>query len=107
METLITRSRVVDFLDAASRGLRPYLLLPVLCLALLIPGLGSFPVMDRDEPRYTQATKQMLETGDYIAIRNQERFRNKKPVGIHWLQAAAVQVVGTELKDVIWPYRLP
>lgn len=107
METFIARSRFVEFLDATSQGARPYLLLLVLCLALFIPGISSFPVMDRDEPRYAQATKQMLETGDYIAIRNQEKFRNKKPVGIYWLQAAAVQAVGKEFKDVIWPYRLP
>ena len=42
------------------------------------------------ESRYAQATKQMLETDDYIAIRFQTEARNKKPVGIYWMQAAVV-----------------
>jgi hypothetical protein len=29
----------------------------------------------------------MLETGDFIQIRFQHEARNKKPIGIHWLQA--------------------
>src|SRR6185312_12445454 len=44
----------------------------------------------RDEARFAQATKQMLETGEYIDIHFQDEVRYKKPVGIYWLQAAAV-----------------
>ena len=46
--------------------------------------------MDRDEPRYAQASKQMLESGDFVDIRFQNEARHKKPVGIYWLQSAAV-----------------
>ena len=33
----------------------------------------------------------MVESGDYVDIRFQEDVRYKKPVGIYWLQSAAVE----------------
>ncbi|NBC96789.1 MAG: hypothetical protein GVY27_10595, partial [Deinococcus-Thermus bacterium] len=53
---------------------RWWLLVPVLVLtglAAWLPGLATVPPVDRDEPRYAQASKQMLETGDYVDIRLQ------------------------------------
>jgi 4-amino-4-deoxy-L-arabinose transferase-like glycosyltransferase len=53
----------------------------------------------------------MLETDDYVAIRFQEEARNKKPVGIYWMQAAVVlagERLGVpEARTKIWLYRLP
>ncbi len=67
--------------------------------------------MDRDEPRFAQATKQMLETGDFVSIRFQEEARNKKPAGIYWLQATFVatgEALGVpDAREQIWLYRLP
>ncbi|WP_434052043.1 MAG: glycosyltransferase family 39 protein [Roseibium sp.] len=84
----------------------PFLLL-LLSLLLFVPGQWTVPPLDRDEPRYTQATKQMLETNDYIDIRFQEQARHKKPVGIYWLQAAAVKLTGHDVDAPLWVYRLP
>ena len=67
--------------------------LVTLCLALNLPGIATLPVTDRDEARFAQATKQMLETGDFIDIRFQNDPRYKKPVGAYWLQAASVKAV--------------
>ena len=88
-------------------GARAYALLTALCLALYVPGLAAIPPLDRDEARFAQATRQMLETGDFLRIRFQDEARNKKPAGIYWLQAAAVAVFSTADSDAIWPYRLP
>ncbi len=86
-------------------------LLVVIALAMLIPGFTSLPPMDRDEPRFAQASKQMLETSDFVAIRFGDEARNKKPVGIHWLQAAAVRTAEAlgvpQAARTIWVYRLP
>ena len=89
---------------------RPRLALVVLCLALWLPGFFTLPPSDRDESRFAQATRQMLETGDHVRIRYQEEERNKKPVGIHWLQAVSVRAMQlSQLSSPaeIWPYRLP
>src|SRR4030088_2462605 len=88
-------------------GVRPYALLAALCLVLYVPGLAAIPPLDRDEARFAQATRQMLETGDFIRIRFQDEARNKKPVGIYWLQAGAVAAFSTPESPEIWPYRLP
>ena len=88
-------------------GIRPYALLCLLCLILYAPGLAAIPPLDRDEARFAQATRQMLETGDFVRIRFQDEARNKKPIGIYWLQAAAVAAFSSPESAAIWPYRLP
>jgi len=82
-------------------------LLTLLCLALYLPGLTTIPPIDRDEPRFAQATKQMLEGGDFIRPRFQTENRFNKPIGIYWLQAAAVLVTRQQGRAAIWAYRLP
>src|SRR5258706_14817248 len=88
-------------------GVRPYALLAGLCLLLYLPGISAIPVLDRDEARFAQATRQMLDTGDFVRIRFQESARNNKPAGIYWLQSAAVSVFSTPDATAIWPYRVP
>ncbi|NJM33492.1 MAG: glycosyltransferase family 39 protein [Rhodomicrobium sp.] len=91
-------------------ALRPSLaslFLVALCLALYLPGFASLPVTDRDEARFAQATKQMLESGNYIDIRFQEEPRYKKPIGIYWLQSAAVSTLSADNLTAIWAYRVP
>ena len=87
---------------------KPVLLLIGVCILLYLPGIASIPPLDRDEPRYIQASKQMVESGDYTRIHFQDDFRNRKPVGIYWMQSAAVNLLGgPAVKDFVWPYRLP
>ncbi len=83
------------------------LLLTLLVLAMALPGLSGLPVIDRDEARYAQATVQMLESGDYINIKFQDRARNKKPAGAYWLQAASVKMFSDVKKRDIWAHRIP
>jgi 4-amino-4-deoxy-L-arabinose transferase-like glycosyltransferase len=65
--------------------------LVLVSLVSFLPGFFNIPPIDRDEARFAQATKQMIESGDYIDIRYQDEVRYKKPVGIYWLQAAVVR----------------
>jgi 4-amino-4-deoxy-L-arabinose transferase-like glycosyltransferase len=92
---------------AEGTGIRPYALLCLFCLVLYAPGLAEIPPLDRDEARFAQATRQMLETGDFIRIRFQGEARNRKPIGIYWLQAGAVAAFSSPESRAIWPYRLP
>ncbi|HYM71370.1 MAG TPA: glycosyltransferase family 39 protein [Stellaceae bacterium] len=88
-------------------GWRPFALLGVLCLCLYLPGIAAIPALDRDESRFAQATRQMLETGDFLDIRFQNEARNRKPAGIYWLQAASVSAFSSAAATAIWPYRVP
>jgi hypothetical protein len=83
----------------------------VLALLAFLPGFVSLQPIDRDEPRFAQATKQMLESGDFVDIRFQDEARHKKPVGIYWMQAAVVtagEALGVpEARTTIALYRIP
>ncbi len=86
------------------------IIVPVVVLTGLlawVPGLASIGPVDRDEPRYAQASKQMLETGDFVDIRLGDAPRYKKPIGIHWLQATTATVIGDGAASPLWVYRLP
>ncbi len=89
---------------------RWWIMAPVLALvglAAWLPGLATIPPVDRDEARYAQASKQMLETGEVVDIRLQDEPRHKKPILIYWLQAAAAATVGEGATSGIWVHRLP
>jgi 4-amino-4-deoxy-L-arabinose transferase-like glycosyltransferase len=86
---------------------RAYVLLLGLALIMFLPGLAKLPPIDRDEPRYAQASKQMIESGDYLDIHFMSDTRYKKPIGIYWLQSTSARIFGTPPYDVIWPYRVP
>lgn len=81
--------------------------LVALCLMLFLPWFAGFPVTDRDEALFAQSSRQMAETGDLLRIRFLDEARNKKPVGIYWLQSAAVTLTTGPGDNAIWPYRLP
>src|SRR3954453_19577603 len=101
--------RVLDFVTASHARALAFLL--VCGLLFFLPGFFNIPPVDRDETRFAQATKQMVETGDYVDIRFQDDVRYKKPVGIYWLQSVAVQTatkLGLQRAQVrIWIYRIP
>ena len=86
---------------------RNILILLTFSLVVFIPGISSIPPLDRDESRFAQASKQMIETGDYVDIRFQETPRYKKPVGAYWVQAATVNILSPDKLNSIWAYRIP
>jgi 4-amino-4-deoxy-L-arabinose transferase-like glycosyltransferase len=104
-------------LDASTRGFLAHGFLtsglkgPVLAALFVLigalPASIALPPLDRDESRFAEASAQMLETGDVVNIRYQAEARNKKPVGIHWLQAASVKLLSSVEKRDIWAYRIP
>ena len=100
---------IVDF-AMASHARAIAVLLAVALLAFL-PGFFSIPPIDQDEARFAQATKQMVESGDYVDIRFQDEVRYKKPVGIYWLQAGVVKAASAlgfpDALSTIWLYRIP
>src|SRR6202008_2073050 len=90
---------------------RAIVFLVLVSLISFLPGFFNIPPVDRDEARFAQATKQMIESGDYVDIRFQDEVRYKKPVGIYWMQAGAVraaEAVGIrDARSTIWLYRVP
>src|SRR3954466_8052388 len=106
-----SRRLVAAFDFATSSHFRALVFLLLCGLVIFLPGFFNIPAIDRDEARFAQATKQMVETGDFIDIRFQDDVRYKKPVGIYWLQSAVVEtasMLGLPRAQLrIWLYRLP
>ncbi|MBO0716533.1 MAG: glycosyltransferase family 39 protein [Rhizobiales bacterium] len=96
---------------AAGSNRRAAAMLVLISLIAFLPGIFQIPPVDRDEAYFAQATKQMIETGDYVDIRYQDDVRYRKPVGIYWLQAGVVNLASalglTNAQTSIWLYRLP
>jgi len=98
-------------------------LLAALCVAVYLPGLRALPTVDRDEARFAQASRQMLESatlradqidpalhdGGLVIPKVGDRLRLNKPPLIYWLQAGSAWVLtgGDPLNDAIWMYRVP
>lgn len=71
-----------------------YLLLAVVCLILFFAGLGKIPLIGLDEALYAEASREMLESGNYIVpTYNGQAFFDKPPLG-YWLQAASIRAFG-------------
>ncbi len=70
------------------------LLLFIGFLGLYAAGDWALPLVDRDEPRFAEASREMLQRGDFIVpyFNNQTRF--DKPPLIYWLQDASYKVFG-------------
>jgi 4-amino-4-deoxy-L-arabinose transferase-like glycosyltransferase len=100
---------VLDY--AVATHARAVAVLVIAALLCFLPGFFQIAPVDRDEARFAQATKQMVETGDYVDIRYQDEVRYKKPVGIYWLQTGVVKAAEAlgvpNARTTIWLYRIP
>ncbi len=78
-------------------------LFALLLLVPLLAGLASTPLFDVDEGAFSEATREMVASGDWghTTLNGEDRF--DKPIGVYWLQAASVSVFGAEP----FAFRLP
>jgi 4-amino-4-deoxy-L-arabinose transferase-like glycosyltransferase len=85
----------------------PLAVLLLICVLAWVPRFFTLPPLDRDESRFAQATKQMLETDDFVDIKLGGVARYEKPAGIYWLQALSTAALGGAERNAIWTYRVP
>lgn len=84
-----------------------HLLLLFLGLVLLYSlGNWSLPLIDRDEPRFAEASREMRQSGDFIIPRINGNYRFDKPPLTYWCQAAAFAVLGENDFAVRFPSAL-
>ena len=75
----------------------------ILVLGLNLIGVGTLPLVDRDEPRFAEATREMRASGDWIIPMFNGAPRYDKPPMLYWLQALSTFVFG----ESEWSLRLP
>ena len=71
----------------------------LLCAALYLVGNARVSLWDRDEPRYAQASRQMLASGDWLVPMFLDDLRIKKPPLIYWCQATSMALFNRVAPD--------
>ena len=64
------------------------------CVLFHVVGTWSVPLIDRDEPRFAEASREMIERGDYIVPHFNNQLRLDKPPLAYWAQAASYRIFG-------------
>jgi 4-amino-4-deoxy-L-arabinose transferase-like glycosyltransferase len=59
-----------------------------------IVGTWSLPLIDRDEPRFAEASREMIERSDYIVPYFNNQLRLDKPPLAYWAQIASYRIFG-------------
>ena len=72
----------------------PWVLLAAVCLLGFFAALGSFHLIDVDEPRYAGAAREMMAGGDWLTPHFNSVVRFDKPVLFYWLIALAYGIFG-------------
>lgn len=75
-------------------SLNNYILIILLAALMLLPGNVELPLIDRDEPRFAQATREMIQKHDWVIPYFNDQYRFDKPVMIYWLMRASYAVFG-------------
>jgi 4-amino-4-deoxy-L-arabinose transferase-like glycosyltransferase len=66
----------------------------LLSLVLLLAGNWILPLTDRDETRFAEASREMLQRGDYVVPWFNGHWRFDKPILIYWCQSASYRLLG-------------
>ncbi|MCX5643519.1 MAG: glycosyltransferase family 39 protein [Phycisphaerae bacterium] len=72
---------------------------PVVAICLVVAGVYWFidscsTLWDRDEPRFSRATAEMIESGNYLYPTFNGRLRPDKPILIYWLMSVPMRALG-------------
>jgi len=75
-------------------AIRNYALLFFACVLFHIAGTWSLPLIDRDEPRFAEASREMIARGNYIVPYFNNQLRLDKPPFTYWAQVASYRIFG-------------
>jgi 4-amino-4-deoxy-L-arabinose transferase-like glycosyltransferase len=84
----------INHKPATIAGIRNYALLFVGCVLFHIAGTWNLPLIDRDEPRFAEASREMIERGDYVVPNFNNHLRLDKPPLTYWAQIASYKILG-------------
>jgi 4-amino-4-deoxy-L-arabinose transferase-like glycosyltransferase len=71
-----------------------YALLFFSCVLFHILGTWNLPLVDRDEPRFAEAAREMIERADYVVPYFNNQLRLDKPPLTYWAQVASYHLFG-------------
>jgi 4-amino-4-deoxy-L-arabinose transferase-like glycosyltransferase len=59
-----------------------------------LAGTWIVPLIDRDEPRFAEASREMIERNDYVIPYFNNQYRFDKPPLTYWAQVASYKIFG-------------
>ena len=71
-----------------------YAILFFACVIFHVLGTWSVPLIDRDEPRFAEASREMIERGDYVVPYFNNQLRLDKPPLAYWAQVVSYRIFG-------------
>lgn len=80
--------------DVVSRLMLSWWVLGLAVVVSFFATLGGAPLFDLDEGAFTEATREMLASGNFLATYLDGQPRFDKPVLTYWLQAISVSLLG-------------
>jgi len=90
---------------ASSSRLSHYLLLTLTAGLLLATGNAELPLIDRDEPRFAEASREMWERSEWIIPHFNQEYRFDKPPLSYWLMQLGAILQGGHFSE--FAVRLP
>ncbi len=72
----------------------PRLILSLIAAIALLPGIFQLPLMDRDEPRFSHATIEMMDRNDWVVPYFNDEYRFDKPPLTYWWMRLHYTVFG-------------
>ena len=63
-------------------------------LLLHFTGTWALPLLDRDEPRFAEATREMRAGGDWLVPHFNQHYRFDKPPLTYWAQTTCYKYLG-------------
>jgi 4-amino-4-deoxy-L-arabinose transferase-like glycosyltransferase len=75
-------------------AIRNYALLFAGCALFHAAGTWNVPLIDRDEPRFSEASREMIERSDYVIPYFNNQYRFDKPPLTYWAQVASYKIFG-------------
>jgi len=66
----------------------------VIAALFFVCGTWSVPLIDRDEPRFAEASREMLHGGNFIVPYFNNKYRFDKPPLIYWAQVCSYRLFG-------------
>jgi 4-amino-4-deoxy-L-arabinose transferase-like glycosyltransferase len=73
---------------------KPFRVIILLSAFLFLSGNWILPLMDRDEPKFAEASREMLQRKDFLVPWFNGEYRFDKPPLIYWCQAASFKAMG-------------
>ena len=71
-----------------------YAILFFACVVFHILGTWNLPLVDRDEPRFAETAREMIERADYVVPYFNNHLRLDKPPLTYWAQVASYRMFG-------------